>query len=68
MQQAWWPISITSATFAARMVNAGQVLQAYSWHDDRTRIRIFAQETEAGIRLFTEWREWPIPAKTVAAK
>ncbi len=46
----------------------GQVLQAYSWNDDRTRVRIFAQETQEGIRLFTEWREWPIPAKTVAAK
>lgn len=46
----------------------GQVLQAYSWHDDRTRVRIFAQETENGIRLFTEWREWPIPAQTVVSK
>ncbi|HWG44905.1 MAG TPA: hypothetical protein VN688_19180 [Gemmataceae bacterium] len=46
----------------------GQVMQAYSWNDDRTRVRIFAQETEEGIRLFTEWREWPIPAKTVASK
>jgi hypothetical protein len=46
----------------------GQVLQAYSWHEDRTRVRIFAQETEDGIRLFTEWREWPIPAQTVASK
>jgi hypothetical protein len=46
----------------------GQIMQAYSWNDDRTRVRIFAQETEEGIRLFTEWREWPIPAKTLAAK
>jgi hypothetical protein len=46
----------------------GPVLQAYSWNDDRTRVRIFAQETEEGTRLFTEWREWPISEKTVAAK
>lgn len=46
----------------------GRVLQAYTWNDDRTRVRIFAQETEAGIRLFTEWRQWPIAAKSVAAK
>ncbi len=46
----------------------GQVLQAYSWHDDRTRVRIFAQETEDSIRVFTEWREWPIPPQTVASK
>jgi hypothetical protein len=46
----------------------GQVLQAYSWNDDRTRVRIFGQETAEGIRLFTEWRSWPIPAQTVASK
>lgn len=46
----------------------GLVSQAYSYHDDRTRVRLFAQETEAGLRLFTEWREWPIPAQSVAAK
>jgi hypothetical protein len=46
----------------------GQVLQAYGWHDDRTRVHIFAQETEEGPRLFTEWREWPVPSQAVAAK
>jgi hypothetical protein len=46
----------------------GQVLQAYSWNDDRTRVRIFGQETGEGVRLFTEWRGWPIPAQSVASK
>ncbi len=46
----------------------GQVLQAYSWNDDRTRVRIFGQETAEGIRVFTEWRGWPIPAQSLASK
>jgi hypothetical protein len=46
----------------------GHVLQAYGWHDDVTRVRIFAQEMEDGLRLFTEWRAWPVPAEAVAAK
>lgn len=46
---------------------SGQVLQAYSWNDDRTRVRVFAQETNDGVRMFTEWRTWPIPPRRVAA-
>jgi hypothetical protein len=47
---------------------SGPVFQAYSWHDDRTRVRSFVQDGEDGPRLFTEWREWPIPlTKTAAA-
>jgi hypothetical protein len=46
----------------------GHVQQAYGWHDDRTRVRIFAQEMEDGLRLFTEWREWPVSAEAVAAR
>ena len=34
----------------------GVMLQGYGWHDDRTRVRIFAQQVEGGPRLFTEWR------------
>ncbi len=34
------------------------ILQSFGWHDDRTRIRIFWQETETGPpRIFTEWKE-----------
>lgn len=39
----------------------GAMLQGFSWHDDHTRVRIFAQDTDAGPRLFTEWRDWPLP-------
>ncbi len=38
---------------------SGPVLQAYGWHDDRVRVRIIAQQTADGPRLFTEWRYWP---------
>jgi hypothetical protein len=34
----------------------GVMLQGYGWHDDHTRVRIFAQQVEGGPRLFTEWR------------
>jgi hypothetical protein len=38
---------------------AGSPKQAYGWHDDRARVRTFAEEGEDGVRLFTEWVEWP---------
>ncbi len=41
----------------------GPVLQAYGWHDDRVRVRMLAQQTPDGPRLFTEWRYWPVAAK-----
>ena len=67
--QRAWAADFDRLGYLRRQDDArGQVLQAYNWHDDRTRVRIFAQETEDGIRLFTEWREWPIPAQTVASK
>jgi len=68
LQQAWSADFDHLGYLRRQDGTQGQVLQAYSWNDDRTRVRIFAQETEAGIRLFTEWREWPIVAKTLAAK
>jgi len=34
----------------------------YGFHDDRTRVRLFVQETREGPGLFTEWREWPVSA------
>jgi hypothetical protein len=68
LQQAWGA-DLDHLGFLRRQEGArGQVLQAYSYHDDRTRVRLFAQETEEGIRLFTEWHGWPIPARTLAAK
>ena len=68
LQQAWGA-DLDRLGFVRRQDGArGQVLQAYSYNDDRTRVRLFAQETREGIRLFTEWREWPIPAPTLASK
>jgi hypothetical protein len=34
------------------------VLQSLSWHDDRTRVRLFWQDSDTGLpRLFTEWKD-----------
>ena len=41
----------------------GPVSQAYGWHDDKVRVRLTAQDTADGPRLFTEWRAWPVTAK-----
>jgi hypothetical protein len=38
-------------------------LRAYGWHDDRTRVRLFIQDTEKGPQLFSEWRECRIGSK-----
>ncbi len=68
LQQAWGA-DLDHLGFLRRHDSAqGPVLQSYGFHDDRTRVRLFAQETEVGIRLFTEWRDWPIPARTLASK
>ncbi|HTU21715.1 MAG TPA: hypothetical protein VMG10_27000 [Gemmataceae bacterium] len=68
LQQAWGA-DLDRLGFVRRQDGAwGQVLRAYSYHDDRIRVRLFAQETKEGIRLFTEWRERPIPSQTLASK
>ncbi|HTU88723.1 MAG TPA: hypothetical protein VMF69_01380 [Gemmataceae bacterium] len=68
LQQAWGA-DLDLLGYVRRQDGArGQVLRAYGFHDDRTRVRLFAQETQEGIRLFTEWREWPVPAQTLASK
>jgi hypothetical protein len=37
-----------------------EVVQSLGWHDDRTRIRMFWQESETGPpRIFTEWKDLP---------
>lgn len=68
LRQAWGA-DVDRLGFIRRQDDTrGQVVQAYGYHDDRTRVRLFAQETEEGIRLFTEWRAWPIPTKMLASK
>jgi len=37
-----------------------EILQNMGWHDDRTRVRIFWQESDSGaIHLYSEWQELP---------
>jgi hypothetical protein len=68
LQQAW-AADFDHLGFIRRQDGAlGQVVQSYGFHDDRTRVRLFAQETHEGIRLFTEWRGWPISSRTLASK
>lgn len=68
LQQAW-AADLDHLGFVRRTEGAlGQVFQSYGFHDDRTRVRLFAQETEEGIRLFTEWRDWPIATPKLASK
>lgn len=68
LQQAWGA-DLDRLGYIRRQDGAlGQVLQSYGFHDDRTRVRLFAQETEEGIRLFTEWRDWPVATPTLASK
>lgn len=40
-----------------RDVLSGDVLQGLGWHDERTRVRLFWEETKEGDqRVFTEWK------------
>ena len=34
----------------------GDALQSLGWNDDRTRVRIFWEDTSDGARVFTEWK------------
>ncbi len=64
-----WSLDIDTLGVIRRQdMSAGQMLQGYGWHDDRTRVRIFGQDSEDGPRLLTEWREWPVVVKTATTK
>ena len=40
-----------------RDVLSGELLQGLGWHDERTRVRLFWEETKEGdLRVFTEWK------------
>jgi hypothetical protein len=66
--QAAWSQNIDTLGYVRRTEgHRGQVYAAYGWHDDVTRVRTFAQDTEEGVRLFTEFRDWPVVVKSVAA-
>jgi hypothetical protein len=68
LQQAWARDLDRLGCVRRRDDRRGQVLEAYGWHDDSTRVRTFVQDTEKGPQLFTEWRTWPVEAPKVAAQ
>ena len=59
-----WGKDIGTFGFLRRQLPpAGSQLGAYYWNDDRVRIRTWAEASDKGPRLRTEWRYWPIGAK-----
>lgn len=66
---AIWGKHVDTLGFVRRQEGAhGDVLGAYYWHDDRTRVRISIQNTEQGTRMMTEWRTWPVQADRTVAR
>ena len=63
MQEAWTRDFDRLGALRRQEGAWGPVLQAYGWHDDKVRVRLTAQDTADGPRLFTEWRAWPVTAK-----
>ncbi len=64
--QTFWSDNVEQLGIVRRVETVGsadsavsQRLPSWGWHDDRTRVRCFGADTEAGAHLFTEWREWP---------
>jgi hypothetical protein len=59
-----WGKDIGTLGFLRRQLPAsGSQLGAYYWNDDRVRIRTWAEASDKGPRLRTEWRYWPIGTK-----
>jgi hypothetical protein len=55
---AWGRDIATLGWHRRQDVTSNEVLQGLGWHDDRTRVRIFWQESDTGPpRLYTEWKE-----------
>jgi hypothetical protein len=54
-----WGRSIKSLGWPTRQdAFADGSVQTLGWHDDMTRVRIFAQDSEDGLsRIFTEWKD-----------
>ncbi len=54
-----WGRDLNSLGWPRRQEITDDQLQGLGWNDDRTRLRIFWQESDHGPpRLFTEWKEW----------
>jgi hypothetical protein len=67
--QAAWARNVEHLGFVRRSeAPRAPLLGAYAWHDDVTRVRIFATDSDQGTQLFTEFCGWPIPETTVATK
>jgi hypothetical protein len=55
-----WGRDIDNLGFLRRQEGErGQVVGSYFWHDDRSRVESFVQNTDQGPRLMTDWRRWP---------
>jgi hypothetical protein len=63
MQEAWARDFDHLGALRRQDAAAGSILQAYGWHDDKVRVRLLAQDTADGPRLFTEWRYWTTASK-----
>jgi hypothetical protein len=59
-----WGKDIGTLGFLRHQVSAsGAQLGAYFWNDDRVRVKTWAEATDKGPRLRTEWRYWPLGDK-----
>ncbi len=68
LRQAWGADLAHLGSLRRTEAAAGlQFLGALGWNDDRIRVRTFAQTGNAGPEMWTEWRGWPVPAKTQTA-
>ena len=59
LTEAWGRELATLGWPRRQDVAANDIVQSLSWHDDRTRMRIFWQEsdTPGPPRVFTEWKD-----------
>jgi hypothetical protein len=57
LAQAWARELATLGWPRRQDLTAGDILQSFGWHDERTRVRLFWQENDQGeIYLYTEWQ------------
>jgi hypothetical protein len=68
LQQSWGRDIDHLGAIRRQDTPADQLVGGFGWHDDVTRVRTYAQDSDQGPRLYTEWREWSptAPAKGVA--
>ena len=60
LSEAWGRDARSFGWPAYQETSEGQELRGLGWHDERTRVRLFWQESQNGpSRLYTEWKELP---------